>query len=178
MATHSSVLAWRIPGTGEPGGLPSMGSHRVGHDGSDLAAAAAAARLRPALSFKSLFESKGEQQRNRPIGFKYLKTDQLPKYKIFTLPQRPGSKLCLILPTSCCGIVKVFQNRGRQQQTQLLSIPCYRAPPAVDRRWKRTRGGGRELRRALLFSAPRAKVLYEGLSLSFVSLSLPVRRIW
>ena len=32
MATHSTVLAWRIPGTGEPGGLPSMGSHRVGHD--------------------------------------------------------------------------------------------------------------------------------------------------
>ena len=32
MANHSSVLAWRIPGTGEPGGLPSMGSHRVGHD--------------------------------------------------------------------------------------------------------------------------------------------------
>ena len=32
MATHSSVLAWRIPGTGEPGGLPSMGSYRVGHD--------------------------------------------------------------------------------------------------------------------------------------------------
>ena len=43
MATHSSVLAWRIPGTGEPGELPSMGSHRVGHDWSDLAAAAAAA---------------------------------------------------------------------------------------------------------------------------------------
>ena len=41
MATHSSVLAWRIPGTGEPGGLPSMGSPRVGHDWSDLAAAAA-----------------------------------------------------------------------------------------------------------------------------------------
>ena len=32
IATHSSVLAWRIPGTGEPGGLPSMGLHRVGHD--------------------------------------------------------------------------------------------------------------------------------------------------
>ena len=40
MATHSSVLAWRIPGTGEPGGLPSVGSHRVRHDLSDLAAAA------------------------------------------------------------------------------------------------------------------------------------------
>ena len=39
--THSSVLAWRIPGTGEPGGLPSMGSHRVGHNWSDLAVAAA-----------------------------------------------------------------------------------------------------------------------------------------
>ncbi len=39
MATHSSVLAWRIPGTEEPGGLPSMGSHRVGHNRSDLAAA-------------------------------------------------------------------------------------------------------------------------------------------
>ena len=39
MATHSSVLAWRIPGTGELGGLPSVGSHRVGHDWSDLAAA-------------------------------------------------------------------------------------------------------------------------------------------
>ena len=37
MATHSSVLAWRIPGTGEPGGLPSMGSHRVRHDWSNLA---------------------------------------------------------------------------------------------------------------------------------------------
>ena len=38
MAAHSSVLAWRIPGPGEPGGLPSMGSHRVRHDWSDLAA--------------------------------------------------------------------------------------------------------------------------------------------
>ena len=44
MATHSSVLAWRIPGTGKPGGLPSMGSHRVGHDWSDLVAAVAARR--------------------------------------------------------------------------------------------------------------------------------------
>ena len=42
MATHTSVLAWRIPGTGEPDGLASMGSHRVGHDCNDLAAAAAA----------------------------------------------------------------------------------------------------------------------------------------
>ena len=53
MATHSSVLAWRIPGTGEPGELPSMGSHRVGHDGSDLAAAAAAEMIRyPMMKMK------------------------------------------------------------------------------------------------------------------------------
>ena len=53
MATHSSVLAWRIPGMGEPGGLPSMGSHRVGHDWSDLAAAAAM----DVLNLKSLHYS-------------------------------------------------------------------------------------------------------------------------
>ena len=41
MASHSSVLAWRIPGMRQPGGLPSVGSHRVGHEWSDLAAAAA-----------------------------------------------------------------------------------------------------------------------------------------
>ena len=54
MATHSSVLAWRIPGTGEPSGLPSMGSHRVGHDWSDLAAAAAAAEVRYPTKGKGL----------------------------------------------------------------------------------------------------------------------------
>ena len=43
MATHSSILAWRIPGTAEPGGLPSMGSHRVRHNCPNLAAAAVAA---------------------------------------------------------------------------------------------------------------------------------------
>ena len=43
MATHSSILAWRIPGMEEPDGLPSLGSHRVRHDSDDLAAAAAAA---------------------------------------------------------------------------------------------------------------------------------------
>ena len=54
MATHSSVLAWRIPGTGEPGGLPSMGSHRIGHNWRDLAAAAAAILYfeKPAMVFQ------------------------------------------------------------------------------------------------------------------------------
>ena len=53
MATHSSVLAWKIPGTGDPGGLPSMGSHRVRHDRSDLAAAAAKEQFPRAHSLAS-----------------------------------------------------------------------------------------------------------------------------
>ena len=52
MATHSSVLAWRIPGTGEFGGLPSLGLHRVGHDWSYLAAAAAAIIISWLFSFQ------------------------------------------------------------------------------------------------------------------------------
>ena len=54
MPTQSSVLAWRIPGTGEPGGLPSLGSHRVGHDCGDLAAAAAASSNPKFLSLTTI----------------------------------------------------------------------------------------------------------------------------
>ena len=56
MATHSNVLAWRIPGTGEPGGLPSMGSYRVGHDWSDLAAAANSTSTKPQFIKEILVE--------------------------------------------------------------------------------------------------------------------------
>ena len=54
MATHSSILAWRIPGMVEPGGLPSMGLHRVGHDRSDLAAAAAQWQQRSGIIWRGL----------------------------------------------------------------------------------------------------------------------------
>ena len=57
MATHSSVLAWRIPGTGEPGGLPSMGSHRVRHDWSDLAAVVAADSKKGRQGWRKLIKS-------------------------------------------------------------------------------------------------------------------------
>ena len=68
MTTHSSVLAWRIPGTGEPGGLPSMGSHRVGHDWSDLAAAAAAAlSLKVSPFLNHLFVLGGTQDESGQI---------------------------------------------------------------------------------------------------------------
>ena len=59
MATHSSVLAWRIPGTGEPGGLPSMGSHRVRHDWRDLTAAAADLFRERSQSFKIFMNFRG-----------------------------------------------------------------------------------------------------------------------
>ena len=54
MATHSSVLAWRIPGMGEPGGLPSMGSHKVGHDLRDLAALTTSPKVCTFVYFLSL----------------------------------------------------------------------------------------------------------------------------
>ena len=59
MATHSSVLAWRIPGTAEPSGLPSMGSHRVGHNWSGLAAAE---QLSPSPQLLSLCSRTREPQ--------------------------------------------------------------------------------------------------------------------
>ena len=65
MATHFNVLAWRIPRTGEPGGLLSLGSHRVGHDWSDLAAAASACLQ--ASSFVSSILSKGGRSVSHPI---------------------------------------------------------------------------------------------------------------
>ena len=55
METHSSVLAWSIPGMGEPGGLLSMGLHRVGHEGSDLAATAVHETIHPKASCEGIY---------------------------------------------------------------------------------------------------------------------------
>ena len=65
MAAHSSVLAWRIPRTGEPGGLPSLGSHRVRHDWSNLAAAAIRLSVQ-SLNHFWLFEHHGLQHARLP----------------------------------------------------------------------------------------------------------------
>ena len=64
MAAHSSVLAWRIPGTGEPGGLPPTGSHRIRHDWSDLAAAAAAHASKVMLT---ILQARPQQYVNREL---------------------------------------------------------------------------------------------------------------
>ena len=68
MATHSSVLAWRIPGTAKPGGLLSMGSHRVGHDGSDLAAAADPNEIHDAIGPRLSGKAKEEVDRSGKAG--------------------------------------------------------------------------------------------------------------
>ena len=80
MATHSSVLAWRIPGTGEPGGLPSMGSHRVWHDWSDAAAAAAAA-----FFIKKEVHTQGKEFQSCMHNKKYLPATSCPFLPISVL---------------------------------------------------------------------------------------------
>ena len=72
MATHSSVLAWRIPGTVEPDGLPSMGLHRVGHDWSDLAAAALPCRSQWALHSASRVRVSLSQDSDHPAGLLFI----------------------------------------------------------------------------------------------------------
>ena len=81
MATHSSTLAWRIPGTEEPGGLPSMGSHRVGHNWLNLAAAAAAAdddNYSPNYSLLQVPVGAGEKNR-----YKYISGAAKPQIDSF-----------------------------------------------------------------------------------------------
>ena len=67
MASHSSVLAWRIPGMGEPDGLPSVGSHKVRHDWSDLAAAAAVFIYMPILLSQFLLASTSPAMSTSPF---------------------------------------------------------------------------------------------------------------
>ena len=84
MAAHSSVLAWRIPGTGEPGGLLSMGSHRVGHDWRDLAAEAAAVHIK--IMFTLYFSLKCTLTLSKK---KCLNSKIVYCLKVLTIPSEP-----------------------------------------------------------------------------------------
>jgi len=101
MATHSSVLAWRIPGVGEPGGLPSMGSHRVGHDWSVLAAAAAAEAGKPQHDFLCGFSLLPDT---------YLCLSTVGSYSTFNqiTPLSPELKVNLSLELMSLGIIHHF----------------------------------------------------------------------
>ena len=97
MATHSSVLAWRIPGMGEPGGLLSMGSHRVGHNWSDLAAAAAMKRL---SSSSSSSHTDQEEKKRVDINYQYQElkdslggtVDKNPPASAWDMGSTPGQE--------------------------------------------------------------------------------------
>ena len=114
MATHCSVLAWRIPGTAEPGGLPSVGSHRVGHDWSDLAAAA------PVIpSGRDGVCSKSSHSENPPL----FDAPFLPQRSSFLSPSIPHSTLLHFHPnTTACRSLK-GRCRG-QSHCPLLKAPA------------------------------------------------------
>ena len=109
MAAHSSVLAWRIPGTGEPGGLPSMGSHRVGHDWSDLAAGPGEEHFCSAVWLLNHYHRSLQGRRKSPASFEASTELYLPFFSVLiswtlkSLPlicwrQTPDSKvLCSML---------------------------------------------------------------------------------
>ena len=88
----SSILAWRIPGTGEPGGLPSMGSHRVGHNGSELVAAAAA-------KITADGDCSHEIKRHLLFGRKVMKNlDSILKIRDITLPTKVHLVKAMVFP--------------------------------------------------------------------------------
>ena len=114
MATHSSVFAWRIPGTGEPVGLPSVGSHRVGHDWCDLAAAAS---YPESCSWSSLVTT----------------SDNTLNWRNFTtlcekwLFEKVQLYSCLFCLTSFCQLIHrncILQALTRENSSDLIFISC------------------------------------------------------
>jgi len=91
MATHSSILALRIPGTGEPGGLPSMGSHRVGHDWTDLAAATWQADVKVWASTHSLCS---------PSQDAFSSVQSLSRVRLFATPWTAARQASLSITSS------------------------------------------------------------------------------
>ena len=113
MATHSSVLAWRIPGTAEPSGLSSMRSHRVGHDWSDLAAAAARNMI-PISHGKSRFSFVRKYQIVFQSGSTILHSHQkwmsfcwftaLPEFDVVSVLSFGYSHRCIVVSHNCCNL--------------------------------------------------------------------------
>ena len=119
MATHSGALAWRIPGTGEPGRLPSMGSHRVGHNWSDLAAAAAAANISyrfssvQSLSRVWFFVTPGNTTPGFPVHHQLPELNQTYVCQVCVMPSNHLILCCpLLLPLSIFHSISVFSNES------------------------------------------------------------------
>ena len=148
MATHSSALAWRIPGVGELGGLPSLGSHRVGHDWSDIAAAAASFSGDIFCNYRTL-----SKPRNWLAPLIQLTTEliQISPFFFFACPQflyvfvyvracsvtqscptlcnsmdssPPGSSVCEILQARVLEWVALSSSKGSSQPRDLTLVSC------------------------------------------------------
>ena len=139
MATHSSVRAWRIPGTVEPGGLLSMGSHRVGDDWSDLAAAAAVSWYPPPTPSK---ESDADRSHSLRFPWKMEKSHRTYWYRkpTWLFPQRgqlsplPDS---LLLPEGLMGWTTIFCKDGYllSQSSRPLSQVCIGGVLRLPKTW-------------------------------------------
>ena len=180
MATHSSVLAWNIPGMAEPGGLPSMGSHRVGHDWSDLAVAAVAAaaarclvHLDCGLMIKSRWLEEWAQRGQWLVDFEvHFRVEWEPSYWYLSLfplgPVRLPRRVFLTLMQR----VKYWEQRGREGHEPPFCI-CMASQSLF---------GGMipTPSLALLFSDPQVFwfSLQLGRGLSSLSLSLTSRSTW
>ena len=128
MATHSSVLAWRIPGMGEPDGLPSMGSHRVGHDWSDLAAAA---QIHYSTAFSPRYFSKKKENtcphENSCISihnnFIYTALKQR-KPKDSSVENEQTYDVISIQQSCCCCLLLVIKSCLTQQGRHTIEYHC------------------------------------------------------
>ena len=137
MATHSSVLARRIPGTWEPGGLPSMGSHIVGHDWSDLAAAAMVSRQDSALQRAQGYQGCRHQEKFQ--NFWYYTPVHCPKQNIFpvkkqTKPYTFLGPCSILLGPDCASGVKVTDEMALPVQVHLGSSSSAIALQCVSQR--------------------------------------------
>ena len=120
MASHSSTLAWKIPWTEEPGGLPSMGLHRVRHDWSDLAAAAAAAGLPvhhqlPEFTQTHVHQVSGAIQPSHPLSSPSPPAPNLSQHQLWCHPAISSS----VVPFS--SLLQSFPTSGYFQMSQLFA---------------------------------------------------------
>ena len=117
MAPHSSTLAWKIPWMEEPGGLPSMGSHRVGHDWSDLAAAAYIISIPNKNIFQKLKQNKHIFRKIKPF---YQQTNKKGNTKslffLWLLTIKVILLLIRIIITTEINLTKKTQSNRRQEQ--------------------------------------------------------------
>ena len=132
MAPHSSVLAWRIPGTGEPGGLPSMGSHRVGHDWSDLAAAAAAVKtvsdfILGGSKITADGDSSHEIKRCLLLGRKVMTNlDSTLKSRDITLPTKVRLAKAMVFPVVMYGCESWTVKKAERWRIDAFEMWCWR----------------------------------------------------